>query len=198
MALDIGIAILIVILLVVLAFYLLSLRATLIRTRNETVRALSNLEAQVKQRNDLVPTLVETCRGYIGSGSGPLKAVAEGRSAFGRAKTAAERGACEQGMRQSLDRLFQEVERHRDLKINNNYQKLRARFAEIGREIDGNREALNLAVERYNQRLASFPGSLMASWLSLRPKPRVELPAAPVANLNSSPSGKKGGVSTPP
>ncbi|MGH9453784.1 MAG: LemA family protein [Terriglobia bacterium] len=178
MALDIGIAILVVIILLALAFYLLSLRATLIRTRNEAVRTLSNLEAQIKQRNDLIPTLVETCRGYMGSGPGPLQAVAEARNAFGKAKTPAAKGACEQGMRQSLQGLFQEVERHRELKINNNYQKLRARFAEIGREIDGNREALNQAVERYNQRLASFPGFWMSRWLNLKPKSKFELPEA--------------------
>ncbi len=178
MALEIGMAFLVIVILLAFTFYLLSLRATLIRMRNEAARALSNLEAQIKQRNDLIPTLIETCRGYIGSGPGPLQAVAEARNTRGKAKTLAEKAGCEQVMRQSLNALFQEVERHRELKINNNYQKLRGRFAEVGREVDGNREALNQAVQRYNQRISSFPGSLIASWLSLTPESRFDLPEA--------------------
>ncbi|MGH9430208.1 MAG: LemA family protein [Terriglobia bacterium] len=184
MALDIGIAILVIIVVAAVAFYLLSLRAALIRMQNEALRALSNLETQIKQRNDLIPTLIETCRGYMGPGEGVLQAVAETRNAFGKAKTPAEKGACEQVMRQRLIMLFQEVERHRELRVNNNYQRLRARFAEIGRKVDGNRVRLNQAVERYNQRLGDFPGSWVARWLSLKPKLKFELPEADALKPN--------------
>lgn len=174
MGLEIGMAFLVIVILLAFTFCLLSLRATLIRLRNEAARALSNLEAQIKQRNDLIPTLIETCRGYMGSGQEPLQVVAAARNAYGKAKTLAEKAAREGVMQQSLNALFQEVERHRELKINNNYQKLRARFAEIGREVDGNREAVNQAVELYNRRLGAFPGSWMGSWLGLKPKLRLE------------------------
>jgi LemA protein len=174
LAFEIGVAGLIIVVLAALAFFLLSLRARLVRMRNETVRALSNLEAQIKQRNDWIPTLIETCRGYMGSSDRVLMAVSDARNAFAKAKTLAERAACEQAMRQGLAALFQEVERHRDLRINNSLQKLRSRFAEMGREVDGNRDALNQAVEHYNRRLGTFPDSWMAAFMSLKPKSKFE------------------------
>ena len=180
MGLEIGMAFLVIVILLAFAFYLLRLRAALIRLRNEAARALSNFEAQIKQRNDLIPTLIETCRGYMGSGQEPLQALAAARSAYGNAKTVAEKAGCEQGMQQRLSALFQEVERHRELKINNSYQRLRSRFAEIGREVDGNREAVNQAVDRYNRRLSAFPASWMGSWLGLKPKSRVDASVAGV------------------
>jgi LemA protein len=173
---DIGIAALVMVAIAALAFFLLSLRATLIRTRNEAMRALANLDAHIKQRNDLIPTLVETCRGYLEQDQEPLKAVAEARYAFAKAKTSAEKAACELAMRQKLAALFEVVEQHRELRINNNYQKFRARSAEIGREVDSSRQMLNQAVDRYNHLLGAFPGLWVGYWLKMKPQSRYEWP----------------------
>jgi LemA protein len=176
LAFDTGVAVLTVVVLLALTFYLMSLRATLIRMSNEAARALSNLEAHLKQRNALIPTLIETCRGYMGTGEVEVQAVASARIAFSKATSLADKAACEQAVRQNLSNLFRAVERHHDLRINNNYQKLRARFAEFGREIDSYRQLLNDAVDRYNRGFGAFPASWFGRWLGMKPKSHFELP----------------------
>ena len=49
---------------VVVALFLISVYNGLIRLRNEVDNSFAQIDVQLKRRNDLIPNLVETVKGY--------------------------------------------------------------------------------------------------------------------------------------
>src|SRR5207237_3797967 len=89
----------VVIVVVAVAVVLLLLLALafnhLVRLRNETEAGWSNIDVQLKRRNDLIPNLVEAVKGYAAHERGLFEEVTKARAAVsgatGPAATAAAR-----------------------------------------------------------------------------------------------------------
>ena len=72
----------VVLLLLVLAIYLYN---RIVRLRNEVDTGWSNIDVQLKRRNDLIPNLVETVKGYAAHERGVFEEVTNARRAVARA-----------------------------------------------------------------------------------------------------------------
>ena len=66
--------------LVVVVIYLVSIYNGLVRMRNETENAWSQIDVQLKRRYDLIPNLVETAKGYMKHERDTLEAVIAARN----------------------------------------------------------------------------------------------------------------------
>ena len=56
------------VLIVAVGLYIRSFRRRLVGLRNETDRTWVTLDSYLRERNNQLPKLVETCRSYVGSG----------------------------------------------------------------------------------------------------------------------------------
>lgn len=145
----------------------------LVALKNRYKNAYAQIDVQLKRRYDLIPSLVETAKGYLKHERETLEAVIAARnSAVTAAKGAAAdpgnaaamqslRGA-EQGLSGALGRLFALSEAYPDLKANQNMLKMMEELSSTENKIAFARQAYNDAVMSYNTARESFPNVLVA------------------------------------
>ena len=84
-------AIVLIVVLVLLVFYVISTYNGLVVARNKVKDQFSQIDVQLKRRFDLIPNLVETVKGYAKHESETLEKVIAARNNYANAKTDAEK-----------------------------------------------------------------------------------------------------------
>ena len=84
----------------------------------------SQVENQLQRRNDLIPNLVETVKGYAQHEEGVFKEIAEARSRLLAAKSPEESIAAANAQSSALGRLLAVVENYPNLKANEQFNRL--------------------------------------------------------------------------
>jgi LemA protein len=141
----------------------------------------SDVQNQYQRRNDLIPNLVETVRGYARQEREVLEAVTAARArataiqvtpelindpeAFKRFQEAQTQ------LSGALGRLLAVAERYPDLKSNQNFLALQAQLEGTENRIAVARRDYIDAVRAYNTELRTFPGVIWASTLYRSQKP---------------------------
>jgi LemA protein len=144
---------------VILVLVLIGIYNRLVRLRQGVRQGVADIDAQLRQRHDLIPNLVETVKGYASHESATLEAVIAARNAAvsGQGGEAQLRGA--------LDNLLALGEAYPDLKASANFQSLQGELADVEDKLAAARRALNAAVARFNAARESFPAVLFAGML---------------------------------
>lgn len=159
-ALFIGLAILVVLAVMVIGIY-----NRLVAMRQNVNQGVADIDAQLRQRHDLIPNLVETVKGYASHEKETLDSVITARN------TAAQGGVSsgdETQLKIALDRLLALGEAYPDLKASANFQELQRELAEVEDKLAAARRALNAAVSRYNTSRESFPAIVFAGALGFQ------------------------------
>lgn len=149
-----------------LAFLVIGIYNTLVALRQNVNQSVADIDAQLRQRHDLVPNLVETVKGYAGHEKETLDSVITARQ---QAASGPISSGDEQGLRIALDRLLALSEAYPDLKANANFQELQRELAHIEDKLAAARRALNASVSRYNTGRESFPAVIFASMFGFQP-----------------------------
>ena len=157
MTMWIVIAIVVALVLLVIAIY-----NRLVALRQNVRQGTADIDAQLRQRHDLVPNLVETVKGYAGHERETLEEVISARN---KAATGGNNSQDEAGLRVALDKLLALGEAYPDLKASANFQELQNELADVEDKLAAARRALNAAVARFNTARESFPAVLFASML---------------------------------
>lgn len=134
----------------------------LVGLRQNVNQGVADIDAQLRQRHDLIPNLVETVKGYAGHESDTLTAVTKARSIAAQGSPSSQ---SEQGLKIALDNLLALGEAYPDLKASANFQELQHELADIEDKLAAARRALNAAVARFNTARESFPAVLFAGAL---------------------------------
>jgi LemA protein len=162
-----------------------------IQGNEEAVKAAwGDVESAYQRRNDLVPNLVETVKGYAKFERETLIAVTEARAKVGTIqmskdllddpKAFAEFQSAQGAMSSALSRLLVTVEQYPDLKANQNFLDLQHQLEGTENRINVARTRYNKTVEVFNTSIRIFPNNLTNSIL-LHLKPREPFKAEPGA-----------------
>ncbi len=125
--------------------------------------AWSDIDVQLKRRWDLVPTLVETVKGYAHHESSTLERVVAARGQAVQSTSIAERGTQEHNLAAAVSRLFAVVEAYPDLKANQNFQNLHRTLVEVEDNIQYARRYYNAVVRDWNTLVGSIPSAWVAA-----------------------------------
>jgi len=142
----------------------------LVRLRNQTKNAWSQIDVQLKRRHDLIPNLVETVKGYAAHERGTLEDVinarnmAQGAIGHGVGAQAKAEGA----LSGALSRLFALAENYPDLKANQNFLALQEELTSTENKIAFSRQFYNDSVLGYNNKTQMFPSNIIANMFGFR------------------------------
>ena len=125
-------------------------------------QAFADIDVQLKQRNDLIPNLVETVKGYASHEAGTLAAVTQARAAAAGATTVDQKVQADNMLTGALGKLFAVAEAYPDLKANTNFLELQRELSDIENKLAAARRFFNNAVSEFNAVRAQFPTVLFA------------------------------------
>ncbi|MDQ7827463.1 MAG: LemA family protein [Armatimonadota bacterium] len=150
----------------------------LVVLRNRIDNAWSQIDVQLRRRYDLIPTLVETVRGYAGHEREVFERVTEARARAIAAGTVAEQGQAENLLTQALRTLFAVAENYPQLRASENFQRLQEELANTEGKIAFARQFYNDTVLRYENLRQSFPAGVLAGLFGFRPREYFEMEEA--------------------
>ena len=162
-------------LIVLLAVFIIGIYNGLVAKRQRCNQAFADIDVQLKQRQNIIPNLVETVKGYAAHEKDTLDAVIQARQGAVNANTPGEMGAAEGMLGQALGRLFALAEAYPDLKANQNFLDLQDELSVIEDKIAAARRFYNSAVQDYNTAREQFPGSLVAGSFNFDPREFFDL-----------------------
>lgn len=148
--------------LVVLGFFFVSIYNGLVRARNETKNAWSQIDVQLKRRHDLIPNLVETAKGYMKHEQETLERVIQARNVALQANGPRGAGAAEAALGSALHGFFGLAENYPDLKANQNFLSLQEELTSTENKIGFARQAYNDAATAFNNRRETFPANMIS------------------------------------
>ena len=136
----------------------------------------AQVQNQLQRRNDLIPNLVESVKGYAAHEEGVFKEIAESRAKLAGATTPAEQIAAANQQTAALGRLLVIVENYPNLKANEQFNRLSDELAGTENRISVERMRYNERVQEYNTSRRQFPGVLTAKLFTFKDYPLFEAP----------------------
>jgi LemA protein len=161
----------------------------LVALRQNVGAAFADIDVQLKQRQDLVPNLVETVKGYAAHERGTLDEVTQARAAAASAGDLAAKAQAESALTGALGKLIAVAEAYPDLKANQNFLQLQGELSDLENKIAAARRFFNNAVGEYNASIQRFPAVLIAGMAGFAPRDFFDV-GADRAALNSAPQVK--------
>ena len=168
-------AIITVVVLVALVFYIISIYNKLVALKNRYENGFSQIEVQLKRRYDLIPNLVETAKGYLKHERETLEAVITARNtALAGLKAAAaapgglgkmkDLAGAEGALSQALGSLNVVMEAYPDLKANESMLAVSEELTSTENKVAFARQGFNDMVTEYNTFRQSFPPVFFANF----------------------------------
>jgi len=148
--------------LVVLALALVTLYNRLVRLRNRTENAWSQVDVQLKRRYDLIPNLVETVKGYAAHERQTFEEVTAARTRAQQASGVAQQAEAENVLTAAIGRLFAVAEAYPELQADENFRQLQEELAQTENRIAVSRQVYNDTVLTYNTAIQTVPGVFVA------------------------------------
>lgn len=155
-------AIVVIGLIVILAVYVWVTYNSLVTLRVRVDEAWSDITVQLKRRADLIPSLVETVKGYAAHEKGVFDAVTKARAETISAQGPAEASVAENHMQSALKSIFAVAEAYPQLQASQNFLHLQSELVDTENKIQAARRFYNGGVREYNTKIQVFPNTLFA------------------------------------
>ncbi len=154
----------------VIVFWLIAIYNGLIKLKNRTNEAWSDIDVQLKRRYNLIPNLVETVKGYAQHERELFEKVTQARTAAMGAQNTEEKVQTENMLTGALKSLFAVAENYPDLKANQNFLELQKELSDTENKIQASRRFYNGNVRDFNIKIEKFPENLVANMLGFKKK----------------------------
>src|SRR5579862_7460277 len=147
-------------------------------SQDEAIKgAWSEVENQLQRRNDLIPNLVETTKGFATHEEDIYKEIAESRAKLLAAKSPEESIAAANQQTTALGRLLAVVENYPNLKANEQFNRLMDELSGTENRLAVERMRYNERVQEYDTSRRQFPANLTAKMFGFKEYPYFQAPA---------------------
>jgi LemA protein len=136
----------------------------------------AQVENQLQRRNDLIPNLVETVKGYAQHEEGVFKEIADARSRLLAAKSPEETIAAANQQTSALGRLLAISENYPQLRANEQFNRLMDELSGTENRIAVERMRYNEKVQDYNTSRRQFPANVTAKVFGFKEYPFFQAP----------------------
>lgn len=136
----------------------------------------AQVENQLQRRNDLIPNLVETVKGYAAHEKGVFQAVADSRARLAGAQTPEQRIEAANQQTSALARLLAIVENYPQLKADAQFSRLMDELAGTENRLAVERMRYNERVQSYNTLRRRFPSNVTAKMFGFKEYPYFQAP----------------------
>src|SRR5258706_4549231 len=133
-------------------------------SQEEAIKAQwAQVQNQLQRRNDLIPNLVQTVKGYAQHEEGVFKDIADARSRLLAAKTPEETIQAANQQTSALGRLLAISENYPQLKANEQFNRLMDELAGTENRIAVERQRYNKRIQDYNTATKQIPAHITAN-----------------------------------
>lgn len=147
-------------------------------SEEEAIKAQwAQVENQLQRRNDLIPNLVNTTKGFAQHEQEVYKQIADSRARLAGARTPEETIAAANEQSSALARLLVVVENYPQLKANEQFNRLMDELAGTENRIAVERMRYNERVQQYNTLRRRFPSNMTAAIFGFKEYPFFQAPA---------------------
>lgn len=164
--------IIVVIVLVLIGLGLWAMFNGLVRKRNRTQEAWSEIDVELKRRHDLIPNLVSTVQGYAAHERGTFEAVTEARAnavSAGATGDPSKIAPAENALSGALRSLFAVAENYPQLRAVESFVQLQETLTATEDKIEFARRYYNTSARDFNSAMQTFPRNLFAGSLGFKP-----------------------------
>ena len=139
-------------------------------SKHETITAKwAQVENQLQRRNDLIPNLVSSVKGYASHEKTVFEEVTKARSQWANAGSVDEKVKAAGQVDAALSRLLLVVENYPNLKADQTFLKLMDELAGTENRIAVERMRYNDSVRDFNVTVRMFPGNIVAGMFGYKP-----------------------------
>jgi LemA protein len=142
---------------------LMGSRNDLVQEREAIKGASAQIDNVLQRRNDLIPNLVETVKGFAKQELAVTDSVTKARAAMMGAQTQKEKVDADAQLTGALSRLMVVVENYPNIKSNENFLRLQDELSGTENRIAVERRKYNETVQKYNTDIELFPKNIAAS-----------------------------------
>lgn len=184
-----AILIVILVLVVIIGIYVVMYNG-LVQLRVHAQESWSQIDVQLQRRNDLIPNLVSTVKGYSKFEASTLAKVTELRTALNNVPDDdhAKKMEVSNQLTGTLRTLFAVSENYPDLKASAEYQQLMEELSNTENKIAYSRQLYNSTVAALNAKIQSFPSNIVAKLHHFTQMDYLQVPesakAAPKASFD--------------
>jgi LemA protein len=136
----------------------------------------AQVENQLQRRNDLIPNLVESVKGYAAHEAGVFKDIADSRSRLLSAKSPEEKIEAANQQTSALGRLLAIAENYPQLKANEQFNRLMDELSGTENRLAVERMRYNEKVQEYNASRRQFPSNVTAGIFGFKEYPLFNAP----------------------
>jgi len=169
----------------VLLLYAIIIYNALVNLKHAVSKSWSNIDVLLKQRNEELPKLVETCRQYMQFERDTLERVMAARQGAQLAQQKGDVtgiGKSESVIRSALGNITATVEAYPELQANQSIQTLLSRVTALENAISDRREFYNESVNVLNVRIEQVPDVIIARMTGFQSATLLEFPAEELRN----------------
>ncbi|MDA3836923.1 MAG: LemA family protein [Nanoarchaeota archaeon] len=142
---------------------------------NRIDNSLSQINVQLKRRSDLIPSLIETVKGFAKHEKGIMKEVSDARKVMMGAKGLEGKMKANGALEGALGKLFAIAENYPQLKADTNFLELQKELSSTEDRVAYSRQNYNDSILRYNVLCEKFPGVIFAGMFSKTKRTYIEL-----------------------
>lgn len=168
----------IVAIILIIIFSFVGIYNGLVKKSEEVDSKIADIDTMLQRRNDLIPNLVNTVKGFAAHETEIINSVTEARSklagTMGGNSSLEERAQADAELSTALSRLLVVVENYPDLKSSENYKQLADELAGTENRIATARRDYNDAVREYNTDIKKMPNSIIAGMFNFEAKQYFE------------------------
>ena len=162
---------------VVLVLIVVGVYNGLVKSRMQTREAWSQIDVQLKRRNDLIPNLIETVKGYAKYEGDTLAKVTQLRQQVAQASSPAEAMAASDALSRQVAGIFAVAENYPDLKANTNFMQLQEELTNTENKISYARQLYNSVSKQLQCQVGNFlPTNVIAGMFGFRQAEFLQVP----------------------